>query len=96
MSAELDGSVRIAWTADGYEAIHVFARKRPVAELEAFAAAVADEALFNRTLPALRTALRARFRGDFDVRAGRDRGDSADRVVVVSFHPPRGNPNPDP
>ena len=89
-----DGSIRIAWQADGFEAIFVWARFRPSAELEDFAMGVADVALLERTLPDLRNALRKTYPGAFDLvtdepisRAGR---------VIVSFHPPRGEPNPDP
>jgi hypothetical protein len=53
-----DGSVRIAWQADGFEAIYVRARFRPARDLEAFAKDVADAALLERTLPDLRSALR--------------------------------------
>ena len=41
-----DGSIRIAWQADGFEAIFVRARFRPSTELEAFAKDVADEVCF--------------------------------------------------
>ena len=47
---EADGSVRIAWKADGYEAIQVRARFRSREELADYARGIADEALFDRTL----------------------------------------------
>lgn len=94
MSVEIDGGVRIAWSADGFEAIHVYARWRARKELEALARSVADAALFNRTVPDLRTALRAQFPGEFELEAStRHRTEPR---VVVRFHPPRGEPNPDP
>lgn len=89
-----DGSIRIAWQADGFEAIFVRARFRPSAELDAFASGVADVALLERTLPDLRTALRKQYPGAFDLLA--DKAISAPGRVIVSFHPPRGEPNPDP
>ena len=64
---ESDGSIRIAWNADGYEAIHVRARFRSREELADYARGIADEALFDRTLPGLRVALRARYPGAFDL-----------------------------
>jgi hypothetical protein len=91
---EPDGSVRIAWLADGFEAIHVRARFRPRREVEAFARDVADVALLERTLPDLRRAMRARFPGAFDL-VTREPAASAWQVVVT-FHPPPGEPNPDP
>ena len=90
---EPDGSIRISWSADGYEAIHVLARFRPRGELEAFARHIADAALFNRTLSDLRVALRAAFPGAFDLIPLQH--DPSDPHVVVRFHPPRGKPNPD-
>jgi hypothetical protein len=89
-----DGSIRIAWQADGFEAIFVRARFRPARELDAFARTVADVALLERTLPDLRTALRKHFPGAFDMVTDEPR--SAPGRVIVSFHPPRGEPNPDP
>jgi hypothetical protein len=88
-----DGSVRIAWSADGFESIQVVARFRPRDELEEFARAVADAALVNRSVRDLRVALRERYPGAFDLttREPRDAG----WRVVVSFHPPKGEPNPD-
>lgn len=89
-----DGSIRIAWQADGFEAIYVRARFRPAPDLDGFARTVADVALLERTLPDLRTALRKAYPGQFDLvteeplaKPGR---------VIVSFHPPPGEPNPDP
>jgi len=89
-----DGSIRIAWQADGFEAIFVRARFRPRRELEAFASGVADVALLERTLPDLRTALRERYPGAFDLVTHEPV--SSPWQVVISFHPPRGEPNPDP
>ena len=93
MLIESDGSVRIAWEADGYEAIHVLARFRERAELEAYARAVADAALFERTVPALRVALRKVYPGEFDLTT-REPAGGANRVVI-SFHPPRREGRPD-
>ena len=89
-----DGSIRIAWHADGFEAIFVRARFRPAPELADFAKGVADLALLERTLPDLRSALRKQFPGEFDLLT--DEPVSAPWRVIVSFHPPRGEPNPDP
>jgi hypothetical protein len=89
-----DGSVHIAWQADSYEAIVVRARFRPRTELERFAAGVADVALLERSLADLRTGLRHRFPGAFDLWT--DEPVDAPGRVVVSFHPPPGEPNPDP
>jgi hypothetical protein len=90
---EPDGSVRIAWDADGYSAIHVQARFRDREELEAFARGVADAALFERTLPHLRTALRAAYPGMFDLTTRQPA--SGPWRVVVDFHPPRREGRPD-
>jgi hypothetical protein len=90
---EPDGSVRIAWQAEGYEAIHVYARFWPAERLAVYASGVADVALTNRTLHDLRRGLRHHFGGTFDVEAPDQ--DAPDRRVVISFHPPRGEPNPD-
>ena len=65
MLIEPDGSIRIAWEADGYEAIHVLARFRERHELEAWARGIADIALFERTLPELRAALVREWPGAF-------------------------------
>jgi hypothetical protein len=89
-----DGSIRIAWQADGFEAIIVRARHRPATEVEDFARGVADTALLERSLRDLRTALRARYPGAFDLSTRQAAGASAH--LVVSFHPPPGDPNPDP
>jgi hypothetical protein len=89
-----DGSIRIAWQADGFEAILVRARFRPPGELDDFAKGVADVALLERTLPDLRTALRSRYPGAFDLIT--DERVSTPGQVIITFHPPRGKPNPDP
>lgn len=89
-----DGSIRIAWQAERYDAIHVRARFRPREELDGFAREVADVALLERTLADLRTALRARFPGAFDLVT--QESVSRPWKVIVSFHPPPGEPNPDP
>ena len=89
-----DGGIRIAWLADGYEAIDVYARWRPPEELVAFASRVADAALFDRSVADLRSALRRAFPGEFDMVL-----EPHSRIgprVVVRFHPPKGEPNPDP
>ena len=90
---ESDGSVRIAWEADGYVAIHVYARFWPTTTLDDYARAVADIALTNRTVAELRRGLRGRYPGAFDFEA--PDADAPDRRVRVAFHPPRGEPNPD-
>ena len=89
-----DGSIAIAWHADGYEVVLVRARHRPAAELEAFARGVADEALLERTLADLRVALRRRYPGAFDLHTQEPAGGTW--RVIVTFHPPRREPNPDP
>lgn len=89
-----DGSIRIAWQAEPFEAIVVRARFRPAAELEDFARGVADVALLERSLPDLRTALRKRFPGAFDLVTDEPQGRPG--RVIVTFHPPPGEPNPDP
>jgi hypothetical protein len=91
---EQDGSIRITWSAEGFEAILVRARFRPVEQLVAFARGVADVALLERTLAGLRAALRERFPGAFDLVTSEPA--AAPWHVVVSFHPPPGEPNPDP
>ena len=85
--------MRIAWLADGYEAIHVLARFWPDAHLQQLAQGVADVALTNRTLHDLRRGLRLSFGGTFDIEAPDQ--DAPDRRVVVHFHPPRGTPRPE-
>lgn len=94
MLIEADGSIRIAWDADGYEAIHVRARFRSPEELADYARSIADEALFDRTLAGLRVALRARYPGAFDIVT--DEPPGRPWSVIVVFHPPRGTPRPDP
>ena len=89
-----DGSIRISWSAEAFDSIFVRARFRPHEELEEFARLVADVALLERTLSDLRTALRKRFPGSFDLIT--QESVSKPWHVVVSFHPPRGEPNPDP
>jgi hypothetical protein len=91
---EQDGSIRIAWLADGFEAILVRARFRPADQAAAFARGVADVALLERSLDDLRAALRARFPGAFDLITSQPAGRPGQ--VIVSFHPPPGEPNPDP
>lgn len=90
---EPDGSIRIAWHTHGYEAIHVYARFWPAEQLTDYARGVADAALTNRTVHDLRRELRVRFPGMFDIEA--PDADAPDRRVRISFHPPRGEPNPD-
>jgi hypothetical protein len=91
---ESDGSVRIAWNADGFEAIHVYARFWPNDEVQRRAQGVADVALTNRTLHDLRRELRQIFPGEFSLLAPDE--SAPDRRVAVLFNPPRGVPNPDP
>ena len=67
MLIEADGSIRIAWLADGYEAVLVRAPFRTREELADYARGIADEALFERTVASLRVALRARYPGAFDL-----------------------------
>ena len=93
MGVENDGSVRIAWLADGYEAIHVYARFWPPGEVQRRAQGVADVALINRTLHDLRRGLRQRFGGGFTLQAPDE--DAPDRRVAIFFDPPVGEPNPD-
>jgi hypothetical protein len=90
---EPDGSVRIAWQADGYVAIHVYAHFWPHRQLTDYASSVADVALTNRTIHDLRRGLWQRFGGSFDMEAPDQ--DAADTRVRIAFHPPRGEPNPD-
>ena len=85
--------MRIAWTADGFEAIHVYARFWPMSEVAARAQGVADVALVNRTVHDLRRGLRQRFGGTFTLQAPDE--DAPDRRVAVFFDPPVGTPNPD-
>lgn len=90
---EPDGSVRIAWQAEGFEAIHVYARFWPSREVQRRAQGVAEIALTNRTVHDLRRGLRERFGGGFDLQAPDE--DAPDRRVAVFFDPPAGTPNPD-
>ena len=90
---EPDGSIRIAWHAQDYVAIHVYARFWPPAQVGDFARGVADAALTNRTVADLRRDLRRRFPGMFEMEA--PDADAPDRRVRVNFHPPRGEANPD-
>jgi len=94
VTPDLEAGVRIAWSADGFELIHVQARWRSREELDHFARGVADVALFHRTLPELRTALRGEFPGQFELETAGNDGRGA--RVIVRFHPPPGEPNPDP
>lgn len=89
-----DGSIQIAWRADRFEAILVRARFHPPAELQTFASGVADVALLERSLADLRTELRKRYPGEFELITREST--SAPWQVIISFHPPRGEPNPDP
>jgi hypothetical protein len=89
-----DGSIRIAWQADGYDAILVRARFRPPEQRDHFARGVADLALLERSLPDLRAALRRHFPGAFDLLT--QEPVSGPWQVIVSFHPPPGEPRPDP
>lgn len=91
---EADGSVRIAWNAEGFEAIHVYARFWPAGEVQRRAQVVADIALMNRTVHDLRRGLRQTFGGGFDLHAPEH--DAPDRRAAIYFDPPRGMPNPDP
>jgi hypothetical protein len=91
---EQDGSMAIAWQADGFEVIVVRAPFRTRRELEVFAQDVADVALLERTLPDLRSALRGRYPGAFDLLT--DEPAAAPWRVIVRFHPPPGEPAPDP
>jgi hypothetical protein len=90
---EPDGSIRIEWRADGFEAIHVRAPFWPNRQLAAFAASVADVALTNRTVSDLARQLRDALPGQFNLQATDE--DASDRRVLVIFHPPPGQPNPD-
>lgn len=90
---EHDGSVRIHWQADGFEAIHVYARFWPDGEAQRRAQTVADVALTNRTVHDLRRGLRLHFGGGFQLQAPDE--DAPDRRVAIFFDPPRGVPNPE-
>lgn len=93
MLVERDGSIRIAWSAEGFEAIHVRARFRTSDELAAWARGIADEALLERTVRGLHAQLRARYPGAFDLITRERAGEPG--VVIVTFHPPKGTPRPD-
>jgi hypothetical protein len=93
MLIEPDGSVRIDWQADGFEAIFVHARVRARQELEDYARGVADAALFERTIADLRVALRKAFPGEFDLTTREPAAGSW--RVDVRFHPPRREGRPD-
>ena len=90
---ERDGSIRIAWDADGFEAIQVRARFRMPEELAAWARGIADEALLERTVHGLRSRLRERYPGAFDLSTREPFGEPG--TVVITFHPPKGTPRPD-
>ena len=85
--------MRIYWQADGFDAIHVYARFWPSDEVQRRASVVADVALTNRTVHDLRRGLRQRFGGTFSLQAPDE--DAPDRRVAVFFDPPAGMPNPD-
>jgi len=93
---ELDGSLRLAWSADGFFAIRVFAPRRDRVELIAFARVVADAALVERTVSGLRGALQQLYPGAFELRAQRHPRDGEEPYLVVTLDPPRHEPNPDP
>lgn len=93
MLVERDGSVRIAWHADGCEAIHVRAPFRTPEELGAWARGVADEALLERTVRGLHARLRERYPGAFDLGTRHPAGQPG--TLLITFHPPKGTPNPD-
>ncbi len=93
MDVQADGSVRISWSADGYESIDVEGRWRSRIELDDFAREVADAALLNRSVEELRTALRRRLGATFDLVELRH--DPRGPRLVTRLHPPRGTPNPD-
>lgn len=90
---ERDGSIRIEWHADGFEAIFVRARFRTPDELAEWARGIADEALLERTVRDLHTRLRDRYPGAFDLTTRRPAGQPGS--VLISFHPPKGTPRPD-
>jgi hypothetical protein len=89
-----DGAVRIAWHADGYEAIDVYGRWRQPEELQAFARDVADAALFHRSVDELRRALRVQHAGMFEL-VTHPHGPGLPRIIV-RLNPPPGEPRPDP
>jgi len=85
--------VRIAWNADGFEAIHVYARFWPSYVVSERAQSVADVALTNRTVHDLRRGLRGLFGGSFQLQAPDE--DAPDHRVAIYFDPPAGTPNPE-
>ena len=85
--------MRIAWQAEGFVAIHVYARFWPSTEVARRASGVADVALTNRTVHDLRRGLRQHFGSGFTMQAPDE--DAPDRRVAVFFDPPVGEPNPD-
>lgn len=87
-----DDSVRIAWTAEGFEAIHVYARFWPLEDARWRAQGVADIALVNRNLHDLRRGLRQLFGATFSLQAPDE--NAPDKRVAIFFDPPRGLPNP--
>jgi hypothetical protein len=89
----MDGSVRIAWVADGYRSIDVYGRWRTADELATFAREVADVALVNRSVAELRAALRVARPGEFDLVVHPH--DASGPRVVIRLNPPPGEPNPD-
>ena len=93
MLVERDGSIRIAWSTDGFEAIHVRARFRTAEELAGWARGIADEALLERTVRGLHGRLRERYPGAFELSTRERVGEPG--IVLVSFHPPRGTPRAD-
>ncbi len=92
---ELDGSVRIAWAADGFAVIRVLAPRRSRSELAAFARTVADVALVERTLVGLRAALRDLHPGAFELQAHRLVREGEEPHVTITLNPPKGEPNLD-
>jgi hypothetical protein len=94
VTVELDGSIRIAWNAEGHDTIRVYASRRTAEELASFARSVADHALVNRTVRELRVALREEFDGTFDIDSRRERAGQTP-FVMIALHPPRGIPNPE-
>ncbi len=91
---ELDGSVRIAWAADGLTAIHVTAPKRSRRELDTFASVVADVALLERTVRGVRSALRDRYPGALESQVRNSGPDAAAPYLMVTMRPPRREPDP--
>ncbi|HEV8516224.1 MAG TPA: hypothetical protein VGQ47_01135 [Candidatus Limnocylindrales bacterium] len=100
MRPDIEPAVRIAWAGAGYTQIKVVAPRRTRGDLDAFASGIADEALVNRDYASLRAALRRRFGGTFDIDARQPGselgGGPAEPLVLVTLHPPKAEPNPDP